>query len=44
MLRILVLAPDSTQDGTHALLIGYSHREALAWLHIVTLITEVIDV
>jgi hypothetical protein len=44
MLRILVLAPDSTLDGTHALLIGYSHREALPRLHIVTLITEVIDV
>jgi glycosyltransferase involved in cell wall biosynthesis len=38
MLRILLLAPDSNPDGTHASLIGYSHSEALARLHAVTLV------
>jgi len=44
MLRILLLAPDSNPDRTHGPLIGYSHGEALARLHAVTMITEVIDV
>ena len=38
MLRILVLAPGSNPDGTHGPLIGYSHAEALAQLHAVTLV------
>src|SRR5262245_22352904 len=38
MLRILVLAPGSHPDGTHGPLIGYSHGEALARLHHVTLV------
>jgi glycosyltransferase involved in cell wall biosynthesis len=38
MLRILLLAPDSNPDGTHGALIGYSHGEALARLHAVTLV------
>jgi glycosyltransferase involved in cell wall biosynthesis len=38
MLRILLLAPGSNPDGTHAPLIGYCHSEALARLHAVTLI------
>ena len=38
MLRILILARDSNPDGTHAHLIGYSHAEALARLHTVTLV------
>jgi hypothetical protein len=38
MLRILLLAPDSNPDGTHGPLIGYSHGEALAKLHSVTLV------
>jgi glycosyltransferase involved in cell wall biosynthesis len=37
MLRILLLAPGSNPDGTHGPLIGYSHAEALARLHAVTL-------
>ena len=38
MLRILLLAPGSNPDGTHGSLIGYSHGEALAQLHAVTLV------
>jgi glycosyltransferase involved in cell wall biosynthesis len=38
MLRILLLAPSSNPDGTHGSLIGYSHAEALAKLHAVTLV------
>jgi starch synthase len=38
MLRILLLAPGSNPDGTHGSLIGYSHAEALAQLHAVTLV------
>ena len=38
MLRILVLAPGSNPNGTHGPLIGYSHGEALARLHAVTLV------
>jgi hypothetical protein len=44
MLRVLLLAPGSNPDGITGPLIGYSHGEALARLHAVTLITEVIDV
>jgi glycosyltransferase involved in cell wall biosynthesis len=40
MLRILLLAPGSNPDGTHAPLIGYSHSEALARLHAVTLVVR----
>jgi glycosyltransferase involved in cell wall biosynthesis len=40
MLRVLVLAPGSNPDGTHAPLIGYSHGEALARLHTVTLVVR----
>jgi glycosyltransferase involved in cell wall biosynthesis len=38
MLRILLLARDSNPDKTHGHLIGYSHAEALARLHAVTLV------
>jgi glycosyltransferase involved in cell wall biosynthesis len=38
MLRILVLAPGSNPDGITGPLIGYSHAEALARLHSVTLV------
>ena len=38
MLRILLLAPDSNPDGITGPLIGYSHAEALARLHAVTLV------
>jgi glycosyltransferase involved in cell wall biosynthesis len=38
MLRILLLAPGSNPDGITGPLIGYSHSEALARLHAVTLI------
>lgn len=38
MLRILLLAPGSNPHGTHGPLIGYSHGEALARLHCVTLV------
>jgi glycosyltransferase involved in cell wall biosynthesis len=38
MLRILLLAPGSSPDGTHGPLIGYSQSEALARLHDVTLV------
>ncbi len=38
MLRILLLAPSSNPDGTHGSLIGYSHAEALAQLHAVTVV------
>src|SRR5204862_1855284 len=38
MLRILVLAPGSNPDGITGPLIGYSHAEALARLHAVTLV------
>ena len=44
MLRVLLLAPSSNPDGITGSLIGYSHGEALARLHAVILITEVIDV
>jgi hypothetical protein len=36
-LRILLLAPGSNPDGITGPLIGYSHAEALARLHAVTL-------
>ena len=38
MLRILLLAPSSNPDRTHGALIGYSHGEALAQRHAVTLV------
>ncbi|HEU0046526.1 MAG TPA: hypothetical protein VFQ43_02825, partial [Nitrososphaera sp.] len=38
MLRILVLAPGSNPNGITGPLIGYSHAEALARLHAVTLV------
>jgi glycosyltransferase involved in cell wall biosynthesis len=38
MLRILLLAPGTNPDSTHAALIGYCHSEALARLHAVTLV------
>jgi glycosyltransferase involved in cell wall biosynthesis len=38
MLRILLLAPGSDPDGITGPLIGYSHAEALARLHAVTLV------
>jgi len=38
MLRVLILARDSNPDKTHGHLIGYSHAEALARLHAVTLV------
>jgi glycosyltransferase involved in cell wall biosynthesis len=38
MLRILILARDSNPEKTHGHLIGYSHAEALARLHAVTLV------
>src|SRR5204862_320481 len=38
MLRILVLAPGSNPGGITGPLIGYSHAEALARLHSVTLV------
>ncbi len=38
MLRILLLAPGSNPDGITGPLIGYSHAEALARLHVVTLV------
>ena len=37
-LRILLLAPGSHPDKTHGALIGYSHAEALARRHAVTLV------
>jgi len=43
MLRILVLAPGSNPNGTHGPLIGYSHGEALARLHAVTLVVRLDD-
>jgi hypothetical protein len=38
MLRMLMLAPGSNPDGITGPLIGYSHAEALARLHSVTLV------
>jgi len=38
VLRILLLAPGSNPDGITGPLIGYSHAEALARLHVVTLV------
>jgi glycosyltransferase involved in cell wall biosynthesis len=38
MLRILLLAPGSNPDGITGPLVGYSHSEALAQLHAVTLV------
>jgi glycosyltransferase involved in cell wall biosynthesis len=38
MLRILLLAPGSNPDGITGPLIGYRHSEALARLHVVTLV------
>jgi glycosyltransferase involved in cell wall biosynthesis len=38
MLRILLLAPGSNPEGITGALIGYSHAEALARLHAVTLV------
>ena len=38
MLRILLLAPGSNPNGITGPLIGYSHGEALARLHAVTLV------
>ena len=43
-LTIWRIAPSSNLGGITGPLIGYSHGEALARLHAVTLITEVIDV
>jgi glycosyltransferase involved in cell wall biosynthesis len=40
MLRILLLAPDSNPDSISTSLVGYSHAEALARLHAVTLVTR----
>jgi glycosyltransferase involved in cell wall biosynthesis len=40
MLRILLLAPGSNPDGITGPLIGYSHSEALARLHAVTLVVR----
>ncbi|MEQ1846791.1 MAG: glycosyltransferase [Nitrospira sp.] len=37
-LRILVLAPGCNPDSTSTALVGYAHSEALARLHIVTLV------
>src|SRR5712691_8911371 len=39
-LRILLLAPDSNPDSISTSLVGYSHSEALARLHAVTLVTR----
>jgi glycosyltransferase involved in cell wall biosynthesis len=39
-LRILLLAPDSNPDSISTSLVGYSHSEALARLHSVTLVTR----
>src|SRR6516164_7114059 len=39
-LRILVLAPDCDPEGITVPLVGYSHAEALARLHDVTLVTR----
>jgi hypothetical protein len=44
MLRILLLAPGSNPDGITGPLIGHCYGEASARLHVVTLITEVINV
>ena len=43
MLRILLLAPGSNPDGICGPLIGYSHGEALARLHAVTLVVRQAD-
>ena len=43
MLRILLLAPGSKPESISTSLC-YSHSEFVAWLHVVILITEVIDV
>jgi len=40
MLRILLLAPGSNPNGITGPLIGYSHGEALARLHAVTLVAR----
>jgi glycosyltransferase involved in cell wall biosynthesis len=40
MLRILLLGPDSNPDSSSTTLEGYSHSEALARLHAVTLVTR----
>ena len=39
-LRILLLAPDCNPDSISTSLVGYSHSEALARLHTVTLVTR----
>ena len=39
-LRILLLAPDSNPRSISTSLVGYSHAEALARLHLVTLVTR----
>ena len=39
-LRILLLAPESNPDSPSTALVGYSHSEALARLHTVTLVTR----
>jgi glycosyltransferase involved in cell wall biosynthesis len=39
-LRILLLAPDSNPDSFSSALVGYSHGEALARLHSVTLVVR----
>jgi hypothetical protein len=44
MLRILLLPPGSNPDEITGPLIGYSYGEAPARLHVVTLVTEVINV
>lgn len=40
VLRILLLAPDSNPGSLSTSLVGYSHSEALARLHAVTLVTR----
>ena len=40
VLRILLLAPESNPDSPSTALVGYSHSEALARLHTVTLVTR----
>src|SRR5438270_1598995 len=39
-LRILLLAPDSNPDSISTSLVGYSHGEAIARLHVVTLVAR----
>src|SRR5687768_11335123 len=39
-LRILLLAPDCNPDSLSTPLVGYSHSEALARVHVVTLVVR----